>query len=519
MTVRATLLRLAVVAYWLTTSRFAPAAETATDGTELPESITDLTTQPGRTGHMRAMVVCVSATELSERLMSYSPTTTASDRRSIELRGVCRSARWTDKNPPHTRTIWQIEANELPGQVVCVIGDVEPGKLAPGVEFRFFGTWQKDYVNQREKGRVEKQFAFTLAIPAEPRGRQAIANYLVRRCIGIGPAVANLIYDVCGEHSVIELRRDPESVAAKVNDLAKRTVLQRDKAVAASEVLKRNINLEETLIELEQLFDGRGFGQPCKDAVIKKWGAMAPLRIRRDPFCLLLAGLSGAGFTRCDKLYCDLGLPTARRRRQMVCLWHAMREDRSGSIWFSDAWATSVLAKAIGGTKPSLERALRFGERIGWLTSVKDAAGLRWIADAKKAENEDVAAERLKALLGWSMPESCGPVTLAELAVAERVGVYQPSDDEYQSLARELSDSSEEFNLRAEIGRRTGICQFCGRVLLHPVSKALGYGPTCAASNGLPWGEDVASAVLIPLPDEEAIRAMEYEHELTHSLA
>lgn len=410
--------------------------------------------------------------------MSYPPSPTT-DRKSIELRGIYRATRFSRES----FIIGVVDANES-GEC-CVLGDVEPGKLQPGVEFRFFGHWDKDYKNERTK-KLERQFKFTLAIPAEPRGRQAIAAYLSRRCSGIGPAVANLIYDACGEQSVIELRRDPAAVADKVNELAKRVVFQCEKAIAASEVLKRNINLEETLIELEQLFDGRGFGQPCKDAVIKKWGAMAPLRIRRDPFCLLLAGMPGAGFTRCDKLYADLGLPMFRRRRQMVCLWHAMKEDRSGHTWFSDAWAKAVLAKAIGGTKPSLERALRFGERIGWLTSTVDAAGVRWIADATKAGNEDVAAERLKALLAWSMPEICGPVTLSELASAERRKFVQIRDgDEFESHEI-LRDDPEEF---ARVGRATGVCQFCGCVLLHPVSKAIGCGPICAARNGIPWGE------------------------------
>ena len=40
---------------------------------------------------------------------------------------------------------------------------------------------------------------------------------------------------------------------------------------------------------------------------------------------------------------------------------------------------------------------------------------------------------------------------------------------------------------KARIGRETGICQFCGRVLTHPESKLRGFGPTCAAKNGLPW--------------------------------
>lgn len=416
--------------------------------------------------------------------MSYSPQSPSA--KSIELRGVYRSTRWTDCKPPGTRIIGTVDANEYPGIVVCVIGDVEPGKLQPGVEFRFFGRWLKDRANPRANNKVEKQLEFSLAIPAEPRGRQAITAYLTKRCVGIGPAVANLIYDGCGEHSVIELRRDPQAVADKVNGLAKRVVLHPEKAVAASEVLKRNVNLEETLIELEQLFDGRGFGQACKDAVIKKWGAMAPLRIRRDPFCLLLAEMPGAGFKRCDALYADLGLPMARRRRQMVCLWHAIKEDRCGHVWFSLDWARKVLADAIGGTRPSVERALRFGERIGWLASVVDSRGTKWIADATKAENEVYAAEKIKELAAWSMPESCGPVSLVELSAAEHRDFIPVRDGDRFEPREILRDDPQEF---ARIGRLTGICQFCGRSLLHPVSRELGYGPTCAANNGLPWSE------------------------------
>jgi hypothetical protein len=39
--------------------------------------------------------------------------------------------------------------------------------------------------------------------------------------------------------------------------------------------------------------------------------------------------------------------------------------------------------------------------------------------------------------------------------------------------------------------RERNSCIFCHRPLDHPVSQMLGYGPTCAKNNGLPWGESV----------------------------
>lgn len=44
-----------------------------------------------------------------------------------------------------------------------------------------------------------------------------------------------------------------------------------------------------------------------------------------------------------------------------------------------------------------------------------------------------------------------------------------------------------------EIGRTSGECCFCGRELTDGRSLDAGYGATCAAHFGLPWGEAVAS--------------------------
>lgn len=41
----------------------------------------------------------------------------------------------------------------------------------------------------------------------------------------------------------------------------------------------------------------------------------------------------------------------------------------------------------------------------------------------------------------------------------------------------------------AKFGKLWGQCVFCSRLLTDERSVAVGYGPTCATNNGLPWGE------------------------------
>lgn len=58
------------------------------------------------------------------------------------------------------------------------------------------------------------------------------------------------------------------------------------------------------------------------------------------------------------------------------------------------------------------------------------------------------------------------------------------------SLTEEHRISAEDA---ARFGQVTGTCVFCGRKLTDERSIDVGYGPKCAAKNGLPWGE-VANA-------------------------
>lgn len=80
--------------------------------------------------------------------------------------------------------------------------------------------------------------------------------------------------------------------------------------------------------------------------------------------------------------------------------------------------------------------------------------------------------------------------------------VWSPSDDridkgswEYKPGAiRDLfADEKVTAMQAAGFGLLYGQCVFCSRVLTDERSIAVGYGPSCAINQGLPWGEEVAS--------------------------
>lgn len=83
-----------------------------------------------------------------------------------------------------------------------------------------------------------------------------------------------------------------------------------------------------------------------------------------------------------------------------------------------------------------------------------------------------------------SLP-SCRPEASHHLTVAPNNGkaVMMPSMVEYQLLPK-----NDQIILAKSYGDAYGNCMFCNRPLTDARSKAAGYGKTCAARMGLPWG-------------------------------
>jgi hypothetical protein len=241
------------------------------------------------------------------------------------------------------------------------------------------------------------------------------------------------------------------------------------------------------------------------EQVIRKFGPLAPQRIKRDPFTLLVGEFSGAGFARCDRLYMDLGLSPGRLKRQMICLWHILKTDNDGHTWFLVSSVESRLQQHISGVRVNLRKAVRLGIKSGWLAVRKQlcrqcggsghdeksvrcltcngAGGSWWIADGKKAANERTIAERVKLLME-------GLIVLPRFTEAlpgECDSTPDYSIEEIDGRLEQGNDLEFDTEALAAIGRKIGICQFCSRKLTNPISRQYGYGPHCAQKWNLPY--------------------------------
>lgn len=297
-----------------------------------------------------------------------------------EIVGTFHKVRWRTPHDPFLFVIALLED----GTVIC--GDAEADELVPGIQYKFYGK-KKRHATHGES------FGFEQFVQLKPHGREAVIAYL-KKYGGISPTTASKLWDAYEQDAVKVLRTRPAVACRKLNS----RWFDDAKATAASNSLRAAAEFEDTKIELCTLLAGRGFPQKCIDECVQKWAILAPARIRRDPFCLLVAGLPGAGFNRCDQLYKDLGHPLDRLKRQVICLWYALKSDMSGHTWLSMESLKVMLGEHIDGTKARCEDALAVGLRARWLAKHVDRSGNVWIAEDGRAEQERKLAERLRDL-------------------------------------------------------------------------------------------------------------------------
>jgi exodeoxyribonuclease V alpha subunit len=303
--------------------------------------------------------------------------------------GVFNRTRWRspDEDGVTPRIIGCLEDG------TTVIGQADDGDLVPGLTYQFYGRWEE----HPEHG---KQFKFSQLSIKEPHSRHGVIAYLIRYATGVGPAVASRIWDAFGAESVAVLRTQPELV---VSIMPIGRYLPLEKAQTASAALRDLAELEDTKIELTNLFAGRGFPGALIEECVDRWRILAPARIKRDPFCLLVEGLTGCGFARCDRLYADLGLPVDRIKRQVICLWHILKSDGSGNTWSDLDSAAVRLGEMIGGAKVKPKKAIKIGVRAGWLAVHEDESGKLWLAEGERARSESYLAEKLIELGKWAV--------------------------------------------------------------------------------------------------------------------
>lgn len=279
----------------------------------------------------------------------------------------------------------------------CIKGDAEEGSLEFGLTYQFFGKWIEN-----DHGR---QFAFDIFTIKDPHSRTGIIVYLEKYAPNIGTITAGKLYDHFAGEAVRVLRLTPDIAARAVNG----NVAKFKEAAEALQLLAR---FEDVKIELTNLFAGRGFSGKCIEACVEKWGILAPARIKRDPFCLLVEKMPSAGFDRCNRLYLDLGLKKGRLKRLMICMWNAVRGDRTGNTWMPADLAVNRLKGSVSDVvidQKKIRKTIKLGTRSRWLSLTKDANGNFWIAENDKAFAEKTMAEKLAELNGWTAPPNDGP--------------------------------------------------------------------------------------------------------------
>lgn len=354
-----------------------------------------------------------------------------------ELVGELSRERWRSREAGNDFVIAEIVAKLVAddGQenesAVIVKGNAPIGEFIPGLTYRFGGRWDDDRVDPRTK-EVEKQFKFTHFTKAEPHSRYGLVSYLSKFAPGIGPVIAGRLFDEFGTDAVKVLREFPAKAVAALAGGSGRSLLTQEKAEFAADKLKTMGRMEDTKIELVGLFHGRGFPHQLVDQCIKVWGVLAPKRVARDPFSLLVRRLSGCGFARCDRLYNDLGLPTGRLKRQMICLWHSLKSDNAGNTWFPAEQCKTLLEQSVSGVKVNFVRAVNLGLRSRWLAKYRDSDGKLWLAEFAKAENERVVAERLADMLNTPVEMPPFQSEASEELISQLAGIedFKPSKEQ-----------------------------------------------------------------------------------------
>lgn len=277
-----------------------------------------------------------------------------------------------------TRTIIGLISPQDGGAEITIKGEGAAGEFKPGIEYRFYGH----NVNHWKHG---EQFSFASYVVQEPATAEGVVAYL-QQCEGIGPSTAWAMWERFGAKAVETLRTDPVAVAAEIHRFSL------EKARKASDFLSAFASVEQSKIEVIGLLNGRGFPKKTVDRVIQKWGSAAAAVIRRDPHYLMR--FRGCGFLGTDKMYCEIGRPPGRLKRQALCAWYAIARDRDGHTWFPLHQAHHAIRASIAGADPMPERATELAVRSEYL-SVKEEAGVSWIAEGKKARSEERLARYL----------------------------------------------------------------------------------------------------------------------------
>ena len=270
------------------------------------------------------------------------------------------------------------------------------GELTHKLEYRFSGT--------PGEFRGTPQFKFVGFDLVAPHSEEAVKAYL-QTADHIGNGVANSLWMLYQGDAIERLKADPHGVAAAVRAHYRYNGSFTDqRADVAADFFRRNQANEAATIEVNAVVGGFSIPKTAVKEAVNKWGVGAAKKIRRNPY-VLMEHFKGVGFSKADRLYMSLGLPPGRLRRQALCVWNALRSDKSGDTWFPFDKAVSAIRANVGGVhKIRPEQAVRLGVRFGLLAIHIDDAGKKWVALGEYAKQERELAGLILAAMEEENP-------------------------------------------------------------------------------------------------------------------
>lgn len=264
------------------------------------------------------------------------------------------------------------EVRDTDGQVRCIKGEANEGRLKPGLVYRWWGHTTHHH-------KYGEQFVFSSFCLVEPKGQHATCVYL-QQCDGIGPAKARALWEAYGEDAIEMLRTKPAECIKVVKGL------KLDTAEDAAELLRDMAKTERSMVDILGLLHARGMPKKLPDDLMERYGIAAAETIRRNPY--LLMQFRGIGFLKADKLYLELKHDPARLKRQALCAWHAIASNNSGDTWLRRQVAERAIHANISGSSVDPDRAIKLALRANLLTERTDSLGCRWLAEFHKAKDE-----------------------------------------------------------------------------------------------------------------------------------
>lgn len=266
---------------------------------------------------------------------------------------------------------------------VRIIGNLEAGRLARGLEYEFHGEWTVH-------PKYGRQFKVATFRQLKPRNPKDVVKYLAHIGKGIGEARAKALVNRWGAENVIEiLREDPDRIAEEEKGSA-------SWVYEASDSIREVYEHEEARIELYALLHGRGFPQDTIDALVEMYGIAAADKIKADPFLMVEHGIRGASFNRVDTLYLELGHPIDGMRRQSMAVLYYLDTEPRGSVWVTRDYLEQAMYERIGAGL-DVVKAIDAVYKEGMVTLYNN--GTEYVAKRELAYAESVTASKVAEML------------------------------------------------------------------------------------------------------------------------